>query len=120
MDRRTFLGVSGGAVWAAMAEARLRAQAGATAGPIVEVQSGRLRGVSNGGVQIFKGIPYGAPPTGARRFLPAVAPDPWTGVRDASEYGQRFYQPFRPMIPTTSPGITSKLTSFSAQNCSVF
>ena len=106
MDRRTFLGVSGGAIWAAMVEARLRAQGGAASGPIVEVQSGRLRGVSDGGVQIFKGIPYGAAPTGPRRFLPAVAPEPWTGVRDASQYGQRFYQPFRPMIPEVGDVLT--------------
>jgi para-nitrobenzyl esterase len=106
MDRRTFLGVSGGAIWAAMVEARLRAQAGAAAGPVVEVQSGRLRGVSNAGVQIFKGIPYGAAPTGPRRFLPAVAPAPWTGVLDATEYGRRFYQPFRPMIPEVGDNLT--------------
>ena len=38
--------------------------------PIVEIASGKLRGISAAGVYSFKGVPYGASPTGPNRFMP--------------------------------------------------
>ena len=107
MKRRTFLGWTGsmaGLMVGADLQALL-AQA-PQAGPTVDTSSGRIRGAIDNGVRIFKGIPYGAAPTGARRFLPAVAPAPWTGVRDTIEYGPRAFQPFRPMIPEVGDYLT--------------
>src|SRR4051812_15910584 len=61
---------------------------------IVETASGKVRGFINRGVWVFRGIPYGAPTGGANRFMPAVKPQPWTGVRSCLTYG--------PSCPNTS------------------
>lgn len=50
---------------------------------------GRVRGrVGDDGVRVFRGIPYAASTAGSRRFLPPARGVPWSGIRDAFEYGQ--------------------------------
>ena len=63
---------------------------------VVETVSGKLRGIVQNGVRIFKGIPYGGPVEGAGRFMPPAKPAPWTGVRDALDFGPRAMQPDQP------------------------
>ncbi|HET7843961.1 MAG TPA: carboxylesterase/lipase family protein [Xanthomonadales bacterium] len=53
---------------------------------VATTRAGRVRGVVEHGVHVFRGVPYGAD-TAARRFLPPRAPAPWKGTRDALAFG---------------------------------
>jgi para-nitrobenzyl esterase len=55
---------------------------------IAETTAGKIRGFRRNGIYIFKGVPYGASTAGARRFMPPVKPEPWTGIRNALQYGR--------------------------------
>ena len=48
---------------------------------------GDLRGTTEGGVGVWRGVPYAEQPVGERRFLAPAPLQPWTGVRDALEHG---------------------------------
>ncbi len=94
---------------------------GTQTAPVVETASGRIRGAIIEGVAAFKCIPYGAPTSGANRFMPPRKPVPWAGVRDALEYaGHAPQQGLRPATrleladfsgpPDTSPETEDCLT----------
>jgi para-nitrobenzyl esterase len=56
--------------------------------------TGVLRGVvsADGKVRTFKGIPFAAPPVGPLRWKAPQPAQPWTGVRQATEYPPRCMQ----------------------------
>ncbi len=74
----------------------LREDRSTSVAPRVEIDSGVLRGAVQNHVYTFKGVPYGADPGGAGRFLPPKPVARWTGVRDALDYGPRAPQNERP------------------------
>lgn len=84
----------------------LAAMAGGNAAPplVVRVDSGELQGVVDDGVASYKGIPFAAPPVGDLRWRPPQPVAPWTGVRQAAEFGAdcmqgRFGPPPAPGAP---------------------
>jgi len=73
---------------------------------VVETCSGKLAGTLDRGVLTFRGIPYAAPPVGRLRFAAPQPPEPWTGVRDATQYGAAAPQTPRRLqiLPTAAQG----------------
>ena len=65
-------------------------------GTVVTVVSGQLQGDMEGGVHVFRGIPYAAAPTGALRWKLPQPVAPWDGVRDATAAGLIQPQPEMP------------------------
>jgi para-nitrobenzyl esterase len=68
----------------------------AAAGPVVGTTNGPVRGLANGAVNEFLGIPYAAPPVGALRWRPPQPASRWSGVRDAMQFAPHCPQPPSP------------------------
>ena len=48
---------------------------------------GALQGAEDDGAIVFRGVPFAKPPVGALRWRQPEPLEPWTGVRDATEFG---------------------------------
>lgn len=69
--------------------------------PMAETDGGRLLGIHDRGVKVFRGIPYAGSVSGAdHRFRAPPPPQGWAGIRDASVFGPPSLQPpGQPMGP---------------------
>src|SRR4030081_1333168 len=72
-------------IGAPVADARTQSVVQATSpNPVVAVTGGAIRGGTEAGGYVFRGIPYAAAPTGNLRWRPPAPPTPWEGGRDAT------------------------------------
>jgi para-nitrobenzyl esterase len=78
---------------------------------VVKTTKGKLRGMEENGVCVFKGVPYAGPCDGANRFKPPAKLAPWTEIRDAIEYGPQAIQNRDPNSPPGTPMVAS------SENC---
>jgi para-nitrobenzyl esterase len=71
----------------------------------VRLDSGSITGVTaDGGVRVFRGIPYAAAPVGEMRWRAPQAVAHWDGVRKADQFGAMCMQPaFRGAAPAANP-----------------
>ena len=83
MNRRTLLRNSGMA--AAALALRAKAWSWADGAPVATTTAGKISGVVEDGINVFKGVPYGGD-TAKTRFHAPVAPEKWTGVKDCSVF----------------------------------
>ena len=117
LDRRTFLSHASKAMagFASCAVAFDNRLAWAQSQPkdTVDVRTayGRLRGIRDGDLVTFKGVPYAGPVSGKNRFKAPPPLEPWTGVRDAFTPGPPSIQPSKPSFGIDEP--------FPSENCLV-
>jgi para-nitrobenzyl esterase len=98
-DRRRFLIGSLAAGGLVLMNGRLTL----AASPIAETAYGKIQGFEDGPIKVFKNVPYGASTAGANRWLPAKAPQSWTGVRETVSAGAMCPQRFgAPMLEETA------------------
>jgi para-nitrobenzyl esterase len=74
----------------------------AAAAPVVRTAQGAVRGSVDGDVESFKGIPFAKPPVGPLRWRAPRPIEPWTGVRDATEFGPACVHGERVLFPEDS------------------
>ena len=55
--------------------------------PAIVTESGPLKGIIEGNISEFLGIPYAAPPVGNLRWMPPQSFGRWNGLLDASTFG---------------------------------
>jgi para-nitrobenzyl esterase len=60
--------------------------------PLVETTHGRIRGRSEGGVHVFRGVPYAGRADGRGRFMAPRRAENWSGIRDCTAIGPRAMQ----------------------------
>ncbi len=109
VNRRNFIGAGlagaglalGGLPLSALAQERRLT----TVGGVARTQAGRVRGLLKDGVQQFWCVPYGAPTSGANRFMPPQKPAAWSGVKDHFEI--TFGAPMEPGGTEPAPVVTA-------------
>jgi para-nitrobenzyl esterase len=61
--------------------------------PVVKTAGGYIRGETEKGIAVFKGIPYAQPPVGSLRYTAPAALNPWSDTLSATAFGSSSAQP---------------------------
>ena len=85
------------------------AAAAAPSDPVVAVAGGQVKGRALESGAYFKGIPYAAPPVGDLRWHETMPVKPWSGVREAGEYGAPCAQ--------IAAGWNDKVAAMASEDC---
>jgi para-nitrobenzyl esterase len=72
----------------------------------VRTESGALSGVSEGGLSVYKGVPFAAAPVGELRWRPPVDVARWTGVRKTDAFAPACMQEGVSMPGETPPVVS--------------
>ena len=77
--------------------------------PVVRTAAGQVRGRTENGVAVFRGIPFAQPPVGDLRFAAPRPARSWDGVREAAVFGPPppqsafMLMPMAPVAPGADP-----------------
>lgn len=85
----------------------------AAIGPVVQTDRGAVRGVRDGDVRAWRGIPYAAPPVGPLRWREPEPAAAWSGVRDGSDPGPSCLQPSLEDPARIAPGTSEDCLALS-------
>src|SRR5580692_5783155 len=72
----------------------------------VRTEAGTLSGVSEGGLSVYKGVPFAAAPVGELRWRPPVDVAHWTGARKADAFAPACMQDSVSMPGETPPAVS--------------
>lgn len=86
LDRRAMLRYSGmAAAGFALPVERLAWGEEDATNPVAKTTAGRVSGVVENGINVFRGVPYGGD-TAKTRFRPPVPPEKWSGVKECVSF----------------------------------
>ncbi|HTA30342.1 MAG TPA: carboxylesterase family protein, partial [Candidatus Cybelea sp.] len=80
--------------------------AGAAVAQQVLTESGAISGVQESGLNVYKGVPFSAPPVGDLRWQPPTRVANWTGIRKADAFAPACMQ-----VGVSMPGETPPTVS---------
>lgn len=83
-----------------------------TRSALVETAYGKLQGSEENGVQVWKGVPFAAPPVGALRYRPPQPPAARSGVRESTAFS-----PIAPQLPSPLNNLFGREQQPSSEDC---